>query len=67
MKIKDYIKSLQVLADKYPEAEVVTSSDDEGNSFTPVIFAPSEGRYSFREFTSKDELDGAPINAICLN
>lgn len=41
MKIESYIKKLQKLAQKYPNAVLVTASDDEGNSFSEVNFGPS--------------------------
>lgn len=41
MKLKDYIKSLQKLAKKYPEAECFYSIDAEGNGYESVYFGPS--------------------------
>ena len=64
MKLKDYIVSLEVLAKKYSNLEVVYSTDDEGNSFHPVIYDPSIGHYDEEEsaFTTDK-----PINACCIN
>lgn len=41
MKIKSYIKKLQKLAERYPNAVLVAASDDEGNSFNEVNFGPT--------------------------
>lgn len=41
MKLKKYAELIKELADKHPNLEVVCSSDDEGNSFNPIYFAPS--------------------------
>lgn len=44
MKLKDYINNLNALVKLYPEAlemEVIYSSDDEGNNYQKISFAPS--------------------------
>ena len=51
---------------------VVSSSDDEGNSFSPVAFAPTKGIYENREFIDEGsiedfERDKEEINAVCIN
>ena len=66
MTLNQYIQHLGKLLKDCPEAkdyQVVTSSDDEGNSFNPVNFRPGTGNYDGGEFSS----DGDPINAVCLN
>ena len=65
MKIKDYIKKLEALAKKYPNASVIYSRDDEGNGFEPVTFAPVAGRYEHGQFEgARFEED---VNVICIN
>ena len=71
MKLDEYIKSLCALAEKYPDAQIVAASDDEGNDFSPVAFEPSAGFYADREFIPHDSEDFDPddheVNAVCLN
>lgn len=69
MKIKDYLKNLQKLAKKYPDADVITSSDEEGNRFEKVFFVPSAVYFSNGEIiTELDAKEGClKLNAICLN
>lgn len=80
--LKNYIKMLQKIVKENPEAKdfiLVSSSDDEGNSFSQVLFAPTLGIFTEDgEFYSGDEdmdilkefhpeiVDPKP-NAICVN
>lgn len=63
MKLKNYIVKLQKLADKYPDATVVYSSDEEGNSFKEVVYAPTAGDFDGESF----EGDAQRVNAVCVN
>ena len=63
MKLKSYIKELQKIAEKYPEAQVVYSADEEGNDFFLVEFEPTIGYFDGNTF-SQDE---TTINAVCVN
>lgn len=82
MKLKEYIEKLNKLIAENPESlemDVITSSDDEGNSYNEVHFAPSLGRLDEDgEFDSLDDVvdeaqyqgdasivDGC--NVVCLN
>lgn len=74
MKLKDYIKHLQVLADAYPEAELVCSSDDEGNDFPAVHYFPAPGICEDRYWTplTPDDEDcpcrnPEDVTHVCLN
>jgi hypothetical protein len=75
MKLKDYIQKLNTLIVSHPDAleyEVVTSKDDEGNAFNPVLYDPSIGVYIDRDFIASDTLGDCgmnidDINAVCLN
>ena len=69
MKLKDYIKQLNEIAKKYPNLTVITSSDDEGNSFHEVVYSPAVGRFTGRcEFEPFDGDAASPKpNAVCLN
>ena len=71
MTLRDYIKHLQMVAkrdEKLLDLPVIYSSDDEGNSFDDVKFAPtmmvkSNSRYS--EYEDTTDIDVA--DAICIN
>lgn len=82
MKLKDYSKSIAKLAKQYPDAEVVSSSDDEGNSYQKVNYDGTMGYFEgdYRgEFYSEQNVKDAPEeecyadvvgknpNAICIN
>lgn len=70
MKLKKYLDHLNELVKNNPAAldyDVVTSADDEGNYFVPVIFTPSIGEYSGGEFTPAGEDEGIEANSVCLN
>jgi hypothetical protein len=64
MTLKEYIKELKKLEKLYPNAQLVYSSDDEGNSFEKVHMGPTAGMFEGREFggCKPDE-----VNAICIN
>jgi UDP-N-acetylglucosamine 2-epimerase len=40
MKLKEYAAQIARLAEKYPEAQVVYSIDEEGNLYKPVLLEP---------------------------
>jgi hypothetical protein len=65
MKLKNYIKELAKLAKKYPNATVVSASDEEGNAFSEVIYSPSVGKFDGREFD--DDVEPNRVNAVCIN
>jgi len=71
MKLQEYMSNLNELTDKHPEyldLEVVTASDDEGNDFNIVHYAPSVGEYTDREFICQSDFeDDEVVNAICVN
>ena len=46
MKLKDYVKLLQEIAKENPNALVITSADEEGNSYIPVMYKPCILYYS---------------------
>ena len=65
MTFKEYISSLIKIAKEDESSlnlEVVYSSDDEGNYFSPVLFAPTKGELNDGKFD-----DAGIINAICIN
>ena len=61
MKLKDYIKSLQKLVKKYPEAECFYSIDEEGNGYESVYFGPSI------QYADKDEVDTGRLGSLDMN
>lgn len=65
MKLKNYAAALAILAEKYPNADVIHSSDDEGNFFKRVVYEPTEGNFNCGEFNS--EAEGKKVNAVCVN
>lgn len=68
MKLKDYAARIAELAKKYPNVEVVYSSDDEGNSFQKVSFFPDAGRFDAGKWKIEKDLDERErVNAVCLN
>lgn len=72
MKLRNYLLLLGEVVKNNPEVldyEVITSGDDEGNSFNTVAFAPTIGHFSDRDFWSEDELEETDRdpNSICLN
>jgi len=77
MTIKEYARHINRLAKRHPNFEIVSSSDDEGNSFSRVIFAPSIGMFTEGDnsFYTTDEAEwllqakGKRLveNAICIN
>ena len=66
MDLKTFIKGLQKVVKDNPSAKslkVVTSSDDEGNSFKEIVFTPTRGNIDGNEM----EFDTKDYNAICVN
>lgn len=66
MKLRDYMAAMDKLIKDNPKAlefEVVSSSDDEGNSFRKVFYTPTLG------FFDGDEFEGGAKNpnAVCVN
>lgn len=62
MKLKAYAAKLAKLAEKYPDANVVHSKDDEGNGFGEVIYDPTAGTFAEGEFSKSEN-----VNAVCVN
>jgi len=74
MKLKQYIKKLQEIAEKYPNIDVIYSCDDEGNRYGEVGFSPSVGRYKDGEWISESQFeefeedgDKLVVNSVCIN
>ena len=71
MKVSVLIKNLQKLKKQYGDIEVITSSDDEGNSYSPIHYAATPGNfdddYNFitQDMVNPDEQ--ISVNAICVN
>ena len=70
--LKEYIKELQNLVEDHPEAGnyiVITAGDDEGNSYTEVVYDPSIGIWDEGEWVPLADLeDGVEdLNAVCVN
>jgi hypothetical protein len=71
MKLREYAKNIAAIAEKYPNAQVVSSSDDEGNSFHPIYYNPTAGQFKYGEFISEEEMKEmqmkGKVNAVCVN
>lgn len=69
--VKDLIHHLKSL--KKPNAELVYSCDDEGNSYSPVFYTPILGKFVDGEFFTKDGLSKIEYDklgskeVICIN
>ena len=69
MTLKEYILKLKDFAKNNPKAlelEVIHSSDDEGNHFTPVVFDPGT---LMKKETGWDYINAEIDNAdsVCIN
>lgn len=67
MKLKDYIKQLEKIAEKNPDALVISASDEEGNSFNEVHFAPTILFYSKEDNSISDVEYNGYVEAVCIN
>lgn len=71
MKLKDYIKNLNLFVIEHPEAlklDVIFSCDEEGNHFERVSYGPNIGVFGMGEFMPSDTSDkDAKPNAVCIN
>jgi len=68
MKLKEWLEELNELVDHNPnmlEMDIVTSSDDEGNSFNTVQYTPSFGIFIDDEFEQITKPSEATV--VCLN
>ena len=59
MKLTKYIEKLQELLNEHGDLELIYSSDDEGNNYSKVHYAPSLVNYiaSDREVIHDDDLE----------
>lgn len=69
MTLKQYKQNLDAFIATNPDCldkQVITSSDDEGNSFHLVVYSPVKGAYdeSERDFQTEDIEE---VNAVCVN
>lgn len=75
MTLENYIKQLQEIVEQNPDYKkltVIYATDDEGNDFKGIGFAPSLGNYNHGSFTQQenfDEIDDDDqyVNVICIN
>jgi len=74
MKLREYIYFLAKDLKRYPDAEVVYASDDEGNGYSPAHFHATLGHYDGEGFESENDAGADEkrekdftVNAICLN
>lgn len=76
MKLKSYIKTLQMLEKKVGDVELIYGTDDEGNSFNPVSYSPGI-KYVPKEDLKRGSIDGMDIydnkendemeTVVCIN
>ena len=75
MILKEFIKNLNEFVKENPETlemQVITSKDDEGNSFDLIHYTPCKGIYENSDFISFElyddyERDDSETNAVCVN
>lgn len=68
MKLKTYIKELQKLAKKYPDATVIYAIDDEGNGYNEVYMGPSACVWDGNDIILEEDHDNPnDVNAVILN
>lgn len=60
MKLKKYIKRLQELEKKVGDVELIYGTDEEGNWFESVCFAPSI-KYVPKECLTNGSIDGIKV------
>ena len=75
MKLKQYAENILKLAVSYPDADVVYSSDDEGNNFQAAHYDPSPGHFDgdggwipetdFQNLEEENEVI-RKINSVCI-
>jgi len=63
MKLREYAQKINLLAGLHPEVDVISASDEEGNSFWKVGWDPSIGYFDGETFVSESD----EVNAICVN
>jgi len=67
MKLREYLKTLNLLVKKSPEIleyEAIISVDDEGNDYKPVVFEPSVGHYDKED---REFYEERKSNSVCVN
>lgn len=68
MKLKDYADYInQLLKEGYGDFEVISSSDDEGNSFQKIHNSPSLMEVEDINEYYLEPTDGINYNCICIN
>lgn len=72
MTLKAYAKRLNALAKLHPDAIVVSASDEEGNSYSEVIYSPTLGHWDkvvCEWSTDHGSLtpEKVKVNAVCVN
>ena len=75
MKLKELLDRLISIAKENPKALemlVVASSDEEGNSFSPLLYSPTLGIYDNGDFVSEKDIEvlgmkRSASNAVCIN
>ncbi|MDA3823296.1 MAG: hypothetical protein PF450_11905 [Bacteroidales bacterium] len=70
MNLKEYAGHLTKILKDDPKSGkllVITSSDDEGNSFSPVSYLPTKGVYDRESQEFEANTNPAVADAICLN
>jgi hypothetical protein len=65
MKLKDYITKLQEIEKRYPNAEMIYASDDEGNRFSRISYEPCYGYFNNGKFENDGNM--FKVNAVCVN
>ena len=78
MKLKEYIKRLQKLAKEVGDVELIYGTDEEGNWFNSVCYAPSAKKVNkedlergsidgMKVYETKEETQYADTIVVCIN
>jgi len=71
MTFKEYIAQCNKVLEQNPETAdfiVVSSSDEEGNSYSPVYYTPTIGFYENGDWTEAESCEEEQeVNSVCIN
>ena len=70
MKLKQYIKELREFEKLHGNLDVIYSSDDEGNSYSPVLFVPTPVKIKkITHYMQSEDMifDTDDFNAVIIN
>ena len=66
-KISDMINNLQEIMKIYGDLPLVSSSDDEGNSYNYIHYDPTPGSFDKNNREFSDQIDEYAERVVCVN